>query len=137
MFSHFTIQLFYPPSHSLPSPLYPSLQAHFQKGVRSVQLALVLWQSWVFSLHSLISKHNRVKATSQEALLYSGYDTHVKQFTGWSQYCIKMITYAGEAVPSEPFVTFTDIAPVHVTTDRVFTAFTLVVIYRTNNSLII
>lgn len=36
--------------------------------------------------------------------------------------------YAGEAVPSEPFVTFTDIAPVHVTTDRVFTAFTLVVI---------
>lgn len=25
--------------------------------------------------------------------------------------------YAGEAVPSEPFVTFTDIAPVHVTTD--------------------
>lgn len=48
-----------------------------------------------------------------------------------------MITYAGEAVPSEPFVTFTDIAPVHVTTDRVFTAFTLVVIYKTNNSLII
>lgn len=64
-----------------------------------------------------IYKHNRVKATSQEALLYSGYDTHVKQFTGWSQYCIKMITYAGEAVPSEPFVTFTDKAPVHVTTD--------------------
>lgn len=36
--------------------------------------------------------------------------------------------YAGEAVPPEPLVTFADVAPVHVTTDRVFTAFTLVVI---------